>query len=97
MSVRFKAKFKSYAGADLILEKGEATFCIKYLPFHSAKKLVNISEDTVYLSGKSTLTKDHGYWKKRYAVASSKATELPIEKHSLKHSIYHGFDTRETC
>ena len=55
MSVRFKAKFKSYAGADLILEKGEATVCIKYLPFHSAKKLVNISEDTVYLSGKRAL------------------------------------------
>ncbi len=68
---------------------------IKYLPYHSARKVVNISEDMVYLSRKSTLTKDHGYWKKRYSVVSSKAIEIPIEKHSLKHKIDLDFGTKQ--
>lgn len=87
----FVSMFKSYPGTDLVLEKNGETIRIKYLPFHTARKVVHISGDTVYIARKSALTKNWGYWKKRYDVVSSKAVEIPIEKRSLKHKLNLGF------
>lgn len=91
----FRSLFKSYPGADLILDKGEETICIKYLPYHSASKVVHISKNTVYIARKKKLAKQWEVCKEKYNNVSVKAIEKLMEKHSLKRKINLSFNAKQ--